>query len=90
MQKKKSKGCNVSGGKQFTTAELSNTQEIARLRIHVERAIRRVKEYHFLDRVQPLVLGGSVNQGLECLLLSNKSKRATILRLQISFQIFLL
>ena len=58
----KSKGCNVSGGKQFTAAEVSNTQEIARLRIHVERAIRRVKEYHFFDRVQPLVLGGSVNQ----------------------------
>ena len=58
----KSKGCNVSGGKQFTAAEVSNTQEIARLRIHVERAIRRVKEYHFFDRVQPLVLGSSVNQ----------------------------
>jgi len=58
----KSKGCNVSGGKQLTAVEVSNTQEIARLRIHVERAMRRVKEYHFLDRVQPLVLGGSVNQ----------------------------
>ncbi|XP_068729058.1 uncharacterized protein [Montipora capricornis] len=58
----KSKGCNVSGGKQFTAAEVSNTQEIARLRIHVARAIRRVKEYHFFDRVQPLVLGGSINQ----------------------------
>ena len=32
----KSKGCNVSGGKQFTAAEVSNPQEIARVRIHVE------------------------------------------------------
>ena len=53
----KSKGCNVSGGKQFTAAEVSITQGIARLWIHVQRAIRRVKEYHFFDRVQPLVLG---------------------------------
>ena len=58
----KTKGCSDAGSKQFTASEVSNTQEIARLRIHVERAIRRIKEYHFFDRVQPLILGGSVNQ----------------------------
>ena len=58
----KTKGCSDAGSKQFTASEVSNTQEIARLRIHVERAIRRIKEYHFFDRVPPLILGGSVNQ----------------------------
>ena len=41
---RKSKGRNVSGGKQFTAAEVSSTQEIARFRMHVERAICTVKE----------------------------------------------
>ena len=38
------------------------TKTIASLRIHVERAIRRVKEYHFFDSDVPLSTLGSVNQ----------------------------
>ncbi|XP_078348406.1 uncharacterized protein LOC144633403 [Oculina patagonica] len=70
----KSKSCSKVGNKQFTSSEVSDTQEIARLRIHVERAIRRVKEYHFFDRVQPLVLGESVNQRYYPTLYSATSK----------------
>ena len=39
------------------------TQKIARVRIHVERAIAQVKRrFHILDRVIPLTLVGSINQ----------------------------
>ena len=46
------------------------TKTIASLRIHVERAIRRVKEYHFFDSDVPLSNLGSVNQlySIACLL----------------------
>ncbi|XP_078679317.1 uncharacterized protein LOC144914967 [Branchiostoma floridae x Branchiostoma belcheri] len=46
----------------FSAAEVSKTHEIARLRIHVERAIRRIKEYHIFDGVVPLSLAPSINQ----------------------------
>jgi hypothetical protein len=41
---------------QFTTDEVFETQEIASLRIHVERSIGRVKNFHILDGVLPLTL----------------------------------
>ena len=47
---------------QFTSKEVTETQQIARLRIHVEWAIRRIKEYQIFDKVLPLSLAGSVNQ----------------------------
>ena len=47
---------------QFTKEEVEETQEIARLRIHVERAIRRVKEYHIFDSVLPVTIAGSTLQ----------------------------
>ncbi|XP_026058515.1 uncharacterized protein LOC113043385 [Carassius auratus] len=48
--------------KQFSKQECEKTQAIARLRILVERVIRRVKENHIWDSVVPLTLSGSVNQ----------------------------
>lgn len=39
---------------QFTKQEVEQTQIIAKLRIHVEKHIRRVKEYHLFDSVIPL------------------------------------
>ena len=47
---------------QFSLEDVQKTQRIAKLRIHVERAIRRVKEYHIFDAIVPLSLASSVNQ----------------------------
>ena len=48
------------------------THEIARLCIHVERAIRCIKEYHIFDGVVPLNLAPSINQyWTVCAILTN-------------------
>ncbi|XP_059913794.1 uncharacterized protein LOC132462324 isoform X2 [Gadus macrocephalus] len=47
---------------QFTEEDALKTQAIARLRILVERAIRRGKEYRIWERTVPLTLSGTVNQ----------------------------
>jgi len=62
----------TSKRKQFEENEVAATQNIARVRIHVERAIRRVKENHLFDRVIQLSLAGSINQlwTVACLLTS--------------------
>lgn len=41
---------------QFSTDEIVDTQEIATLRIHVERSIGRIKRFHIFDGVMPLTL----------------------------------
>lgn len=47
---------------QFTLQEVEETQAIAKLRIHIERHIRRVKEFHIFDGVIPLSMVGTINQ----------------------------
>ena len=47
---------------QFSAQDVQKTKTIASLRIHVERAIRRVKGYHFFDSDVPSSTLGSVNQ----------------------------
>lgn len=47
---------------QFTPQEVEETQTIAKLRIHIERHIRRVKEFHLFDGIIPLSMVGSLNQ----------------------------
>ena len=42
--------------------DVVKTQEIASLRIHVERAINKIKNFHIWDGVVPLSLFGIVNQ----------------------------
>lgn len=57
---------------QLSTEDTKKTQAIARLRILVERAISRVKEYHIWDGPVPLSMTGSVNQlWAVCCLMSN-------------------
>lgn len=52
----------LSSKKQFSKSEIENTEQIARLRIHIERMNRRIKENHLFDTPIPLSLTGSVNQ----------------------------
>ena len=57
---------------QLSEQEVMQTQSIARLRIHVERLIRRVKEHKIFNTVIPLALTGSINQlyTVACLLVN--------------------
>ena len=61
-------GCSVvmpsflSCKQQFSKGELLRSKTIQNLQVHVERAIKRVKEFHFFDRVIPLTMAGSINQ----------------------------
>ncbi|XP_070391023.1 uncharacterized protein [Dermacentor albipictus] len=47
---------------QFTPAEVEETQEIAAIRIHVERKIKKIKGYHIFDRSIPISLVPLANQ----------------------------
>ncbi|XP_006819862.1 uncharacterized protein LOC102808184 [Saccoglossus kowalevskii] len=47
---------------QLTAREVQDTMDIASVRIHVERAIGRIKNYHILDGVIPLTLAKVTNQ----------------------------
>ncbi|CAL9701495.1 unnamed protein product [Knipowitschia caucasica] len=47
---------------QISEVDVLSTQSIARLRVHVERLIRRVKENKLFDTVIPLSISGSINQ----------------------------
>jgi hypothetical protein len=46
----------------FTSSQIQDNQKFASLRIHVERHIKRVKEYNLLQSTVPLSIAGSVNQ----------------------------
>ncbi|XP_025085564.1 uncharacterized protein LOC112558989 [Pomacea canaliculata] len=52
----------LSGKGQFSESEVTANQSISSLRVHVERAIRRVKEYRLFHGKIPLTLCGSLNQ----------------------------
>lgn len=47
---------------QMPEVDVLTTQSIARLRVHVERMIRRVKENKLFDTTIPLSISGSINQ----------------------------
>ncbi|KAG9279114.1 uncharacterized protein LOC125784831 [Astyanax mexicanus] len=57
---------------QLSRSEIRQTQSIARLRVHVERVIRRVKEHKIFSTVIPLSITGSINQlfAVACLLVN--------------------
>ncbi|CAM4575197.1 unnamed protein product [Leuciscus chuanchicus] len=46
---------------QMAEADVLETQSIARLRVHVERLIRRVKENKLFETTIPLAISGSIN-----------------------------
>ena len=51
-------GCNT----QMAAQDVIKTQEIASVRIHIERAINKIKNFHIWDGIVPLSLFGVVNQ----------------------------
>ena len=51
---------------QITPEEVMQTQQIASLRIHVERAINKIKNFHIWDSVVPFTLFSVVNQNVVC------------------------
>jgi len=56
----------------MTKEDVQQTQSIARVRVHVERCIRRVKENKLFDKVIPLSVCGSIDQlfTVACLLVN--------------------
>ncbi|XP_060917346.1 uncharacterized protein ftr97 isoform X2 [Labrus mixtus] len=60
----------LSGRSQMSASEARETQAIARVRVHVERLIRRVKEHKFFETEIPLRFFGNINQlySVACLL----------------------
>ena len=54
--------CFLAGRDQLTAAEVKESQSIASVRIHVERAIQRVKKFSVLRNEIPLSFHGFVNQ----------------------------
>ncbi|KAM4538028.1 uncharacterized protein V3H82_023802 [Fundulus diaphanus] len=62
----------LTKGKQMLPHEVTHTQSVARLRVHIERLIRRVKEHKLFDTVIPLSISGSINQlfTVACLLVN--------------------
>lgn len=62
----------LSSKRQFTPTEITETEQIASLRIHIERVNRRIKENHIFDAPLPLSLADSANQlWADACLLSN-------------------
>lgn len=56
----------------FSQQEVSNTHEIARLQMHVERAIHRIKDYHIFDKVVPFNFASTIDQiWTVCTILTN-------------------
>ena len=51
-----------SANDQFTQSQCFETMSIANVRIHVERAIKRIKAWHIFSQVLPLSSFGSINQ----------------------------
>lgn len=61
---------------QMPASSVLQTQKIARVRVHVERVIRRVKENKLFDSVIPLSIAGSINEifAVACLLSNYQNK----------------
>ena len=47
---------------QMSTNDVLQTQQMAAERMHVERAINKIKNFYIFDQISPLSLVGSINQ----------------------------
>lgn len=66
------KKCNWGKGKRLLQSDIIKTRRIANLRIHVERAIERLKIFNILSNTMPLTLKPLSNQILKvCAFLCN-------------------
>ena len=71
---------------QLRKEEVFETQRIARVSIHVERAIRRVKGWHIFDQEIPLTLYSSIKQMWSiCCMLVNFQHPTLIFKLSGTF-----
>ena len=62
----------LRGKAQFNSHELVQTRRIASLRIHVERAMERIKNFHIFDRTLPVTVTGIADRMFcVCCYLSN-------------------
>lgn len=52
----------LGGDEQMSPEDVIKIQQIASVRIHVERAINKIKNFHIWDRVIPLSTFGVANQ----------------------------
>ena len=52
----------MKSNSQMAAGDVILTKKIAQLRIHVERAIRRIKEYHILEGVLPAAMWDTIKQ----------------------------
>ncbi|XP_026177649.1 uncharacterized protein LOC113138963 [Mastacembelus armatus] len=66
----------LSRGAQLSVPEVREIQSVARLKVHVERLIRRVKEHKIFSTVIPLSLISSINQlyTVACLLVNYQNQ----------------
>jgi DDE superfamily endonuclease/Helix-turn-helix of DDE superfamily endonuclease len=56
----------LNGKVQFSAEELEHSEKIAEIRVHVERAIRKIKEFHILKGPIPLTLAPMVDNIWAC------------------------
>ena len=62
----------LTGGAQMSASDVIITKKIAHLRVHVERAIGRVKEFHILKNTLPATMWDSINEVVYvCCMLTN-------------------
>ena len=67
--------CKWGKGRRLAQRDIARTKCIARMRIHVERAIERLKNFHILGNIMPLTLKPMANQILRvCAFLCNLQK----------------
>lgn len=63
-------------GKSQLIVEVHDTQDMAQLRVHIERINHRIKENKLFDTVMPLTIAESINQifAVACLLCNYQNK----------------